>query len=257
MDNESKALRTGSPARRAVLGLGLLGGVAAVLGGCDADDTPAGPLSTGANTPPAKSLVAEPSVSTPAEAWARLEAGNARFAAGTVTHPDATGDRREQLAGGQHPFATVFSCVDSRVPPELVFDQGLGDLFVIRSAGHVTDHAVLGSLEYGVAELKIPFLLVLGHEKCGAVKATIEAVEKHSPAGGTDIDDLVAGIRPAVEKAKTGNPADLLDATVRTNTQAVVAALAGKSILGEAVKAGTLKIAGARYDLDTGTVELL
>jgi carbonic anhydrase len=145
--------------------------------------------------------------------------------------------------------------VDSRVPPELVFDRGLGDLFVIRTAGQVIDTAVLGSLEFGVAELKIPLLMVLGHEKCGAVKATIETVEK----GGTaeaDIEALVNGIRPAVEHAK-GEAGDLLDNAVKANVVAVVQKLKQSPILKEAIEQGKLTIVGARYDLDTGAVETL
>ena len=163
--------------------------------------------------------------------------------------------RRVELAKGQNPFATIFSCVDSRVPPELVFDRGLGDLFVIRTAGHVIDKAVLGSLEFGVAELKIPLLLVLGHEKCGAVKATVEAVENNATAEA-EINWLVDSIRPAVEQAKA-QPGDLLDNSVKANVSLTVEHLKQSSILSEAVEKGELKIIGARYDLDTGVVEVI
>jgi carbonic anhydrase len=242
--------------RRSFLGLGLAG-LATVLAGCESSPAPGATSSSSGSKLPAQSLLAEPSVSSPDDAWSRLQTGNQRFAGGAARHPDESAGLRQTLAGGQHPFAIVFSCVDSRVPPELVFDQGLGDLFVIRSAGHVLDHAVLGSLQYGVAELKIPLLLVLGHEKCGAVKATVEAVEKHSAASGTDIDALVTAIRPAVLKAQEKHPADLIDASVRANTVAVAADLGTKPIIGAAVSAGKLKIVGARYDLDTGLAEAL
>jgi carbonic anhydrase len=141
------------------------------------------------------------------------------------------------------------------VPPELVFDQGLGDLFVTRSAGQVVDHAILGSIQYGVAELKIPLLVVLGHEKCGAVKATLEAVEKHSPPSGSDIDALVTAIRPAVDKAEAEHATDKLDASIRNNVVNIVTRLGKETILAPAIASGKLRVVGARYDLDTGAVE--
>ena len=139
-------------------------------------------------------------VTNPAAALDRLLEGNQRFAANMAKDPNHPEARRMMVAGGQQPFATIFSCVDSRVPPELVFDQGLGDLFVIRTAGHVIDDAVLGSLEFGVAELGIPLLMVMGHEKCGAVKATIEAVEAQTMTPA-QIGTLVEAVTPAVEVA--------------------------------------------------------
>jgi carbonic anhydrase len=189
------------------------------------------------------------------EALQRLMDGNGRYVANKSTDLNESQNRRVELAKGQNPFATIFSCVDSRVPPELVFDRGLGDLFVIRTAGHVIDHAVLGSLEFGVAELKIPLLMVLGHEKCGAVKATVEAVEQNATAEA-DINWLVDGIRPAVEAAKTQS-GDLLDNAVKANVSLTVERLEGSSILSEALEKGDLKIIGARYDLDTGMVEVV
>src|SRR3954451_24527244 len=159
----------------------------------------------------------EPAVTTPDQALQRLLEGNQRYVAAKPTYPNLTVDRRTQLAQGQHPFSIVFSWVDSRVPPELVFDRGLGDLFVIRTAGHTLDDAVLGSIEYGVAELNIPLILVMGHEKCGAVKATLEAVEKHTTAPDR-IQTLVRDITPAIEQSK-GQPGDALDNAVLANTQ--------------------------------------
>ena len=188
------------------------------------------------------------------EALQRLLEGNQRYAANRSTDLNESQSRRAELAKGQSPFATIFSCVDSRVPPELIFDRGLGDLFVIRTAGQVIDKAVLGSLEFGVAELKIPLLLVLGHEKCGAVKATIEAVENNAEAEA-EINWLVDGIRPAVEAAKEQS-GDLLDNAVKANVGLTVERLKGSPILSEAINKGELKIVGARYDLDTGIVEI-
>jgi len=192
---------------------------------------------------------------TAEEALERLKHGNARFVGGNALHPGQTRARRGELAAGQNPIATVLSCVDSRVPPELVFDEGLGELFVARSAGQALDKALLGSLQFGVHELHIPLLVVLGHSKCGAVKATIEAIEKKAPASGTDIDSLVAAIKPAVEQASGAG--DLLAAAVKENVKNVVAKLAVAPVLAAAVAEKKLTIVGAVYDLTTGKVDFL
>src|SRR5688500_10220494 len=188
---------------------------------------------------PAQVEVESP-VSNANEALQRLLEGNQRYVNNKSTDLNESQNRRTELASGQSPFATIFSCVDSRVPPELIFDRGLGDLFVIRTAGQVLDSAVLGSLQYGVAELKILLLVVLGHEKCGAVKATVEAVENNA----------------TVEAAK-GLSGDLLDNAVKANVSLTVEHLKASSILSEAVEKGELRIVGARYDLDTGLVEVI
>jgi len=243
---------SGHSTRRAALGLGLAVGVGTLVGCGTSTDSDSGTKAEQSSPAPS-----EPAVTNPEEAIARLKAGAARFTSGGVLRPDQDIAYRTALAAGQHPFAAILSCADSRVPPEIVFDQGLGDLFVARTAGQVVDHAVLGSIQYGIAELKIPLLVVLGHEKCGAVKATIEAVEKKSAASGTDIDALVAAIKPAVEEEEEAAAADLVDAVVRRNATNIVAALGKKPILSDAVAAGSLQIVAARYDLDAGTVEFL
>jgi carbonic anhydrase len=189
------------------------------------------------------------------EALARLLEGNRRYVEARPMYPRQAPTDRVRLAVGQHPVAMVFGCVDSRVPPELVFDQGLGDLFVIRTAGQVLDDAALGSLEFGVAELAIPLLVVLGHESCGAVKATAEAVEQNVRPPG-HIGMLVDEIRPAVEQAE-GENGERLDQAVRINVDRTVHRLAATPLLSDAVAAGRLKIVGARYDLDTGEILLL
>jgi carbonic anhydrase len=195
----------------------------------------------------------EPAVSSADEALQRLKDGNKRYVARKTVDPNQTELRRVEVAKGQDPFAAILGCVDSRVPPELVFDRGLGDLFVIRTAGQVLDKAVIGSIEFGIAELGIPLLVVLGHENCGAVKATIEALEKHSEAEGS-IGYLVEEIAPAVEKA-SGQPGDVVDNAVRANVELIVNRLKESQVLSAALKEGRLKIAGGRYDLDTGAVE--
>ena len=189
----------------------------------------------------------------PEDALQRLLHGNQRYVTNKPTL-DESAHRRIEVAEKQAPFATILSCVDSRVPPELIFDQGLGDLFVIRTAGQVLDQAVLGSLEFGVARLHIPLLVVLGHEHCGAVKAAMEVLERHSTAEA-DIDYLVEALAPAVEiGVKAGG--DTWDGAVRAQIGLLVEKLKHSPILDTAVKAGKLKIVGAWYNLETGLVEI-
>ncbi len=193
----------------------------------------------------------------PKEARKRLEEGNERFVKGVSQHPDQSLARRKALGEGQAPFAAVLSCADSRVPPEVVFDQGLGDLFVVRSAGQVVDDAVLGSLQFGVGELKTPLLVVLGHSGCGAVKATNEAITKKSPPSGTAIDALVTALKPAVMDAEEGGAEGeeaIVAAAVANNVDRVVEQLKAAKVLENAIKAGKLRIIGAVYEIETGEV---
>jgi carbonic anhydrase len=207
----------------------------------------------GAVGPTATRPSAQPS---PDEALQLLMEGNRHWVAAMLERPNQSEQRRTAVAGGQQPFAIVFSCIDSRVPPELVFDRGLGDMFVVRTAGHVLDAAALGSIEFGVEELQVPLVLVLGHERCGAVLASIEAVKHEEQAAG-QIGAVVDRIRPAIDQAQ-GWAGDAIDNVVRVNTELTVAAsLASEPILAHAVADGRLKIVGARYDLDTGVVELV
>ncbi|MGI8785496.1 MAG: carbonic anhydrase [Acidobacteriota bacterium] len=184
----------------------------------------------------------------------RLMEGNRRYAAGRASHPNGTIGRRAELANMQQPFAVVFGCVDSRVPPELILDQGLGDLLVIRSAGEVLDGAVLASLEFGVELLKSPLLVVMGHERCGAVGGTIDVLNRNATLPG-QLKLLVEGIRPAVEKAR-GSAGDLVDQTVRAQVELTVQRLRKSPLLAEHISRGALRIVGIRYDLDTGLIEV-
>lgn len=189
---------------------------------------------------------------TPEEALEKLLTGNKRYVAGTPNHPRQNAPRRAELSEGQAPFAIVLACSDSRVPPAILFDQGLGDLFVIRVAGNIVDDVALGSIEYAAAHLHTPLLMVLGHSKCGAVGATVAGgeLEGHLPS-------LAKLIQPAVEKAK-GQPGDLVDNAVRTNARMVAEQLKNSEpVLAELVKSGQLKVVAARYDLDSGQVEML
>jgi carbonic anhydrase len=181
----------------------------------------------------------------------RLKAGNQRYATGKLVHHHQSGRRMRAIAIGQHPFAIVLGCADSRVPPEIIFDQGLGDLFVIRVAGNIIDDAILGSIEYAVKELGTTLVVVLGHERCGAVAATI----KHAEVLG-HISTLLNAIQPAVDSAKS-EPGDLLDNAVRANIKLVVEQLKSSWPVAELVKHNRIEIVGAQYNLDCGTVEVL
>jgi carbonic anhydrase len=157
------------------------------------------------------------------------------------------------VSKAQHPFATVLGCVDSRVPAEFVFDRGLGDLVVVRSAGGVLDHSVTGSLEFGVAELGTPLLLVLGHQRCGAIGATIKALDGNKTHAEGEIGYLVEALAPAVRQV-AGKPGDRLANAVHANVDLVLAQLRKSPVLGPLEKAGKVKLVGAYYELDTGKV---
>ena len=180
----------------------------------------------------------------------QLAAGNARFVEGKATHFHESIERRSEVAKGQHPFAVIVGCADSRVPPELVFDQGLGDLFVVRVAGEVLGDASIGSIEYAVEHLGCELVVVLGHERCGAV----DAVVKGGDLPG-HLSAFTPAILPVIEAAKKKG-GDVLDNAVRANAARVARQLAEcEPILSEFVHLQKLQVVGARYDLDTGVVE--
>ena len=189
----------------------------------------------------------------PDQAIERLLEGNRRYAANKPTL-DESERRRIEVAHKQEPFACIFGCVDSRVPPELLFDQGLGDLFVIRTAGQVMGRTVLGSLEFGVAELHIPLIVVLGHERCGAIKAAMDILERQATAEA-EIMYLVEALAPAVEAGKKAG-GDVWDQAVRAQIALVVERLRYSPILERAVAEERLRIVGAWYNLETGLVEM-
>jgi len=189
-------------------------------------------------------------------ALAMLMAGNGRYVANAAKHPDLEPARRLAVASGQQPFATILACADSRVAPELIFDQGLGDLFVVRVAGNVVDDVVLGSIEYSVVHLGAPLVMVLGHQRCGAVTAALEAVEGRASAedAGTEIGELAALIIPAVRAIPETAP-DRLDAAIIENARRAAAKLVSRSApLRRRVAAKRLRIVSARYGLDDGRV---
>jgi carbonic anhydrase len=189
----------------------------------------------------------------PADAVSKLKEGNGRYTSGNLQHPGQTTERRAELTKDQHPFAVILSCSDSRVPPEIVFDQGLGDLFVVRVAGNVIDDHGLGSIEYAVDHLGARLIVVLGHQSCGAVKAAKETIAAKSKASG-HIQSLVTAIRPVVEATAK----DDLDTTVKANVKHVVQALRSSTpILKAKVDSGEVQVIGGYYSLDTGAVSLL
>jgi carbonic anhydrase len=194
---------------------------------------------------------------SPDDALAALLAGSRRFASGELQHPRRGSVRRAEVAQGQQPFAAIVSCSDSRVALEIIFDQGLGDLFVIRVAGNTVDApVVLGSVEFAVSQLGCSLVMVLGHEQCGAVAAAVDAAE-HGTALGGHLDAVVGPIVAVVGPAEHDDAPARLAAAVRANVRRQVAVLAGTAALAEAVATGDVAIVGAVYRLHTGDVELL
>ncbi len=192
----------------------------------------------------------------PERALALLLEGNKRYLSQTAERPNTTVERRLAIVKEQRPFATILGCSDSRVPPEILFDYGLGDLFIVRVAGNVIDESVLGSLEYAAGALEVPLLLVLGHEACGAVKAALNVVRHNEEVAG-HVGKLVEMIKPAVARV-VGEPGDMLQNAIKSNVRMVVETLPSASpMLAELVEEGKLKIAGAYYGLESGKIEIL
>ncbi|MFN8064952.1 MAG: carbonic anhydrase [Vicinamibacterales bacterium] len=196
-------------------------------------------------------MLAAPGASS--SSLAKLKSGNARFVSSPQDALPVDAGRRAALAKGQTPFATVLSCADSRVPPEIVFHTGLGDLFVVRAAGNITDKAILASVEYSVEHLNVPLVVVMGHESCGAVKAAVE-----TPAGqslGPNLDYLVSAIRPSVNATASRPEAERMRAAILANVEETLNdMLTGSAILREAGKEGKVAFVGAYYELASGKV---
>ncbi|WP_293769012.1 carbonic anhydrase [uncultured Corynebacterium sp.] len=194
---------------------------------------------------------------TPQQTWENLKAGNARYASGQLEHPHASADRRADLRAGQDPKVAIFSCGDSRVPAELVFDMGLGDAFIIRNAGHIVDEAVLASVQFAVDDLNCNLLVVMGHQSCGAVKATVGFLEKDATIPVGFQRAIVEKVSLAALAAKAEGK-DTTDDFERRNTVETVKQLMARiPHLQARVEDGTLGIVGIRYLLDDGTIEPL
>ena len=191
---------------------------------------------------------------TPREAWQAMVDGNHRFVSGDLAHPRQDIDRREALAEKQTPFAALFGCADSRLSAEIIFDVGLGDLFVVRNAGQVIGETILGSLEYAVEVLGVPIILVLGHDECGAIRATIDDVEGKMNASGEFIHKLVDQIRPTVLAANAQGKYEIDDVTELHVQDTINEMLTSSSLIAEAVKSGKLAVVGANYKLTLGEI---
>ncbi|MBI5637762.1 MAG: carbonic anhydrase [Nitrospinae bacterium] len=196
---------------------------------------------------------AAPAGPTPDQALAMLKEGNARYMSGKLTSPNVSQARRDETKGGQHPFASILGCSDSRAPIELVFDRGIGDLFVIRVAGNVSDTDEIGTVEYGAGHLGTPLIVVLGHKKCGAVTAVV----KGDKVGGS-IPQLVDNIVPAAKRAKDKRLEgdDLINRAITENVlQSIADMLTRSEEIRHLVASGKVKVVGAVYDLADGKVE--
>ena len=194
--------------------------------------------------------------SNPISAWKALKEGNERFVAGKPAHPSQSVDHRTSLAAGQTPTAVIFGCADSRVAAELIFDQGLGDVFVVRTAGQAIDSAVLGSIEYAVTVLNVPLIVVLGHNNCGAVKATIDALDNGAIPGGF-VRDVVERVVPSVLAGRRDG-LTRVDEFEERHVSETLKQLAGRSsAIADRVAEGTLALAGVTYQLAEGRAELV
>ena len=191
------------------------------------------------------------------EAWQVLKAGNQNFVAGTPAHPRQDAELRKSLAGQQSPFAALFGCSDSRLSAEMIFDVGLGDLFVVRNAGQVIAQTIIGSLEFSVEILQVPLILVLGHDSCGAVRASLEAVEGNLSVEGEYIENLVERIVPTVNRslARGETEVDLITRDHIVDT--IDELLEMSTLIRSRVESGKLAVVGAQYRLEEGQVELI
>ena len=213
--------------------------------------------STGPDAPGWKNVTVEVH-RTPQAAFTALVEGNRRFVAGSPAHPNQDlGRRVETAAQGQEPFAVVFGCMDSRVAAEIVFDRGLGDLAVVRTAGHVVDSGVLGSLEFGVTVMRTPLVVVLGHDSCGAIRATLETHRTGTYPGGY-VRDIVERVSPSLVSGRTDGADPDPDLLTEEHTRHTVQLLAQRSAaIAEGVASGALGVVGLVYRLDEGRVRLV
>lgn len=239
--------------RRAMLRSGVLAGGAVVGSGIIASACGGASASTTTST-----ALSDAAIHDPAQALAALEAGNARFVGGHPLNQGTDSARRAQLAESQAPFAVIVGCSDSRVVPEILFDQGLGDLFLVRVAGNTAAlPLLLGSVEYGVGVLGAVLVVVLGHQNCGAVKAALAQVTQGKQVPGA-IPDVLQPILPAAQQAATLPPSQQLEVATRRNVEQQVEAMpAASNILQSAVSEGKLKIVGAEYELASGRTVFL
>ena len=195
------------------------------------------------------------STKSPAAAWRALKEGNERFVAGQPEHPSQSIQHRAALAATQRPSTVVFGCADSRVAAEIIFDQGLGDMFVVRTAGHVIDSAVLGSIEYAVQVLEVPLVVVLGHDSCGAVQATLDALDEGKVPGGF-IRDVVERVTPSVLIGRREGMTRVDEFEARHVIETGSQLLLRSTVISNKVNSGDLAIVGVTYRLADGQIVL-
>ncbi|WP_311379560.1 carbonic anhydrase [Arthrobacter sp. ISL-48] len=193
---------------------------------------------------------------TPALAWRRMRDGNERFVAGTSSHPNQDASRRSSLVENQHPFAVIFGCSDSRLAAEIIFDLGLGDAFVVRTAGQVIDDAVLGSLEYSIGVLGVPLIAVLGHDSCGAVSAAKAAVDTGEMPKGF-IRDLVERITPSVLSSMRQDKHEVNDMVVEHVKQTSQRLVDSSRVISDAIESGRTAVIGLSYSLAEGRANVV
>ena len=187
----------------------------------------------------------------------RLVRGNRRFAADQMNHPRSDADRRNEVVGGQSPYAAILTCSDSRVVPELIFDQGLGDLFVLRVAGNIADKTELGTIEFASSHLGINLIVVMGHGSCGAVKATLDTMDILGAPTKTHVDTLIDAIRPAVRTAKAKGDENLVERSAEENALAVAEKIRRSEPVMASLCWKGVEVLPAYYDLENGEVRWL
>ncbi|MCF8528732.1 MAG: carbonic anhydrase [Aquiluna sp.] len=190
-------------------------------------------------------------------AWEALIRGNQNFVAGTPAHPRQDADIRKVTAEQQRPFAALFGCADSRLAAEMIFDVGLGDLFVVRNAGQVIAETILGSLEFAVEVLNVPLILVLGHDECGAVRSTMNAADGTLEIEGEYIHKLVSRIMPTVQRGLDAGERSIDDLTTRHIQDTIEEMLEKSDLISSRVKTGKLAVVGANYKLELGEVHMV
>lgn len=198
-----------------------------------------------------------PRPQTAHQAWSVLESGNANFVAGTPAHPRQDADARVAIANKQKPFAALFGCSDSRLAAEMIFDVGLGDLFVVRNAGQVIAETILGSLEYAVEVLEVPLILVLGHDECGAIRSTMDAANGNLELQGDFIHSLVERIMPTVKRSLDAGETSIDEITDRHVRDTIDELMERSKVISQAVKDGKLAVVGANYKLELGEIHVI
>ncbi|EGD55406.1 carbonic anhydrase [Gordonia neofelifaecis] len=193
---------------------------------------------------------------TPAQAWQVIKEGNERFVAGESIHPNQSSDQRAALVSGQKPHVVLFGCGDSRLAAEIIFDQGLGDMFVVRTAGHVLDEAVLGTIEFGPDVLNVPLIVVLGHSSCGAVGSTLDALDNNTLPNGY-VRTIVEKVTPSILAGRAEGITDYYQFVGRHVKETVHLLMDRSQIIADRVEKGTLAVVGLSYRLEDGQVEFV